>query len=71
MHGRTEKNKKKSLDTNEYQKATKQVAKRICQKAKEMICEENETMLARANSQIGSLKRYNSRKLILQYAELL
>ena len=40
-------------------------------KSKKMICEENETMLARANSQIGSLKRYNSRKLILQYSELL
>ena len=54
-----------------YQKPSKQVIIRICQKAKEVKNIDGENLLAKTNSQIGSLKNYNCRKLILDYVEKL
>lgn len=54
-----------------YQKPNRQVTIRICQKAKNIKYEEINGLLAKTNSQIGSLKNYNCRKLISQYANLL
>ena len=53
-----------------YQKPGKQVIKRVYQKAK-VTTSSDENLLAKTNSQIGFLKNYNARKLILNYAELL
>ncbi len=44
---------------------------RIWQKAKDIKYEGTNSLLAKTNSQIGSLKNYNCRKLISQYADLL
>lgn len=41
------------------------------QKAKKTKNTSNENLLAKTNAQIGSLKNYNCRKLILNYAEML
>lgn len=54
-----------------YQKPNKQVSKRMWQKAKNIKYEKTDSLLAKTNSQIGSLKNYNCRKLISQYADLL
>lgn len=54
-----------------YQKPSKQVAIRVWQRAKNIKYEEKDNLLAKTNSQIGSLKNYNCRKLISQYANLL
>lgn len=54
-----------------YQKPNRQVTIRICQKAKNIKYEEINGLLAKTNSQIGSLKNYNCRKLISQYVNLL
>lgn len=54
-----------------YQKPTRQVAKRVWQKAKEIQYDEPGKLLAKTNSQVGSLKRYNCNKLVLQYVNLL
>lgn len=54
-----------------YQKPTKQVAIRVCKKAKEIQYDSLENLLAKTNSQVGILKNYNCRKLSLQYAQLL
>lgn len=54
-----------------YQKPSKQVIIRTCQKAKKIKYTDCENLLARTNSQIGTLKRYNARKLILQYKQIL
>ena len=54
-----------------YQKPNKQVAIRTWQKAKNIKYDEPKKLLAITNSQIGSLKKYNCRKLIYQYVNLL
>lgn len=54
-----------------YQKPTKQVAIRVCTKAKKIQYDNIENLLAKTNSQVGTLKNYNSKKLIYQYASLL
>lgn len=54
-----------------YQKPSKQVIIRICQKAKTIKYTSCESLLAKVNSQIGNLKNYNCRNLISQYADLL
>ena len=54
-----------------YQKPSKQVIIRIYQKAKGMKKIDGENLLARTNSQIGSLKNYNCRKLIYNYINIL
>lgn len=40
-------------------------------KSKKIKYTDCENLLARTNSQIGTLKRYNARKLILQYKQIL
>ena len=54
-----------------YQKPGKQVIKRVYQKAKNTTYSDAEDLLAKTNSQIGFLKNYNARKLIINYANLL
>ena len=54
-----------------YQKPNKQVIIRICQKAKEVKNNYGENLLANINSQIRSLKNYNSKKLIYNYINIL
>lgn len=54
-----------------YQKPCKQVIIRTCQKAKKIKYTNCDNLLARTNSQIGTLKKYNARKLILQYKKIL
>lgn len=54
-----------------YQKPSKQVIIRTCQKAKNIKYTDGDNLLAKTNSQIGTLKNYNCRKLILHYANLL
>lgn len=54
-----------------YQKPSKQVIIRTCQKAINFQYIDDNNLLARANSQIGTLKNYNCRKLILDYVSLL
>ena len=54
-----------------YQKPSKQVIIRTCQKAINFQYVDENNLLARANSQIGTLKNYNCRKLILNYVHLL
>lgn len=54
-----------------YQKSSKQVIIRVCQKAKKVNNIDGENLLAKTNSQIGSLKNYNCKKLIYDYAQML
>lgn len=52
-----------------YQKPSKQVIIRVCQKAKKLQYTGEENLLAKTNSQIGTLKNYNCRKLIEDYSK--
>lgn len=54
-----------------YQKPSKQVIIKTCTKAKKIEYEDRENLIAKVNSPIGTLKKYNSRKLIINYANLL
>ena len=54
-----------------YQKPSKQVIIRVSQKAKKTKNVGENNLLAKANSQIGSLKNYNCRRLIYNYTEIL
>ncbi len=54
-----------------YQKPGKQLIIRVCQKGKNIEYSDKMELLAKTNSQIGTLKRYNARKLILQYKTIL
>ena len=54
-----------------YQKPSKQVIIRTYQKAKNIEYENVNSLLAKINSQIGTLKNYNCRKLIINYSNLL
>ena len=54
-----------------YQKPNKQVIIRVSQKAKKTKNVGENNLLAKTNSQIGSLKNYNCRRLIYNYAEIL
>lgn len=54
-----------------YQKPSKQVIIRVSQKSKNMDYTSKDNLLAKVNSQIGSLKNYNCKKLILNYANTL
>ena len=54
-----------------YQKANKQVIIRTYKKAKKIKFNNEENLLAKTNSQIGSLKNYNCKKLILNYGKSL
>ena len=53
-----------------YQKAKKNTVIRIYQKAKTIKYTDKENLLAKVNSQIGTLKKYNCRKLIFNYAKM-
>ena len=52
-----------------YQKPSKQVIIRVNQKAKNIEYKDETNLLAKTNSQIGTLKNYNCKKLILNYEE--
>lgn len=54
-----------------YQKPSKQVIIRTINKAKTIEYESKVSLLAKTNSKIGSLKNYNCKKLIKNYAESL
>ena len=54
-----------------YQKPKKTTIIRTYQKAKEIQYDNISNLLAKTNSQIGSLKRYNCRKLIFNYSKIL
>lgn len=54
-----------------YQKAKKTTVIRTYFKAKNIIYADIDELLAKANSQIGTLKGYNCRKIILNYADIL
>ncbi len=54
-----------------YQKSSKQVIIRTYSKAKNIEYVSKENLLAKTNAQIGSLKNYNCKKLIVNYAKLL
>lgn len=54
-----------------YQKPSKQVIIRVCNKAKKIQYTDKKNLLAKTNSQMGTLKNYNSRKLISDYANRL
>lgn len=54
-----------------YQKAKKTTIIRIYEKAKNIEYESIENLLAITNSQIGTLKKYNCRKLILNYSKII
>ena len=54
-----------------YQKAKKTTIIRIYEKAKNIKYESVENLLAKTNSQIGTLKKYNCRKLILNYSKII
>ena len=54
-----------------YQKPTKQVIIRVNQKAKNIKYTNKTNLLAKTNSQIGILKKYNCQKLILNYINML
>lgn len=54
-----------------YQKAKKTTIIRIYEKAKNIEYESAENLLAITNSQIGTLKKYNCRKLILNYSKII
>ena len=51
-----------------YQKPSKQVIIRTIQKANKIEYNDIDNLIAKTNSQIGSLKNYNSRKVIIAYA---
>lgn len=53
-----------------YQKAKKNTVIRIYHKAKTIKYTDADNLLAKANSQIGTLKKYNCRKLIFNYAKM-
>ena len=50
-----------------YQKPTKQVIIRVNKKAKQIEYSNVKSLLSKTNSQIGTLKKYNCKKLILNY----
>lgn len=54
-----------------YQKPRKQVIIRVCQKAKNIKYTNGENLLAKTDSQIGNLKNYNCRRLVLNYVKIL
>lgn len=54
-----------------YQKPGKQLIIRVCQKGKNTKYDDKMELLSKTNSQIGTLKKYNARKLILQYKTIL
>ena len=54
-----------------YQKAKKTTIIRIYEKAKNIEYESAENLLAITNSQTGTLKKYNCRKLILNYSKII
>lgn len=54
-----------------YQKAKKTTIIRIYEKAKNIKYKSVENLLAITNSQIGTLKKYNCRKLILNYSKII
>ena len=54
-----------------YQKPTKQVIIRVCNKSKNLNYTSKESLLAKTNAQIGVLKNYNCKRLILNYFKLL
>ena len=54
-----------------YQKSNKQVVIRTYYKAQTIKYTDIDNLLAKTNSQIGTLKNYNCRKLILKYAQQL
>lgn len=54
-----------------YQRPSKQVIIRTYNKAKKIEYEDKQNLIAKVNAQIGTLKKYNSRKLILNYVDLL
>ena len=54
-----------------YQKPGKQLVIRVCQKGKNTKYDDKMELLSKTNSQIGTLKKYNARKLILQYKTIL
>ena len=54
-----------------YQKPSKQVIIRVYQKAKEIKYTDKDNLLSKTNSQIGSLKNYNCKRLISNYVKVL
>lgn len=55
-----------------YQKPSKQVIIRVCKKAEKInYNDERDNLLAKVNSQLGSLKNYNCKKLIMNYVKIL
>ena len=54
-----------------YQKAKKEVIIRTYQKGMKIEFEDINNLLAKTNSQIGSLKKYNCRKVIYNYSKIL
>lgn len=54
-----------------YQTSNKQVIKRTYQKARTLVFTDKDNLLAQTNSQIGTLKRYNCKKLIFNYIKML
>lgn len=54
-----------------YQKPNKQVIIRTCYKSKTIEYSDKENLLAKTNAQIGTLKNYNCRKLVIDYSKLL
>lgn len=54
-----------------YQKAKRTTAIRTDFKAKHIVYSDIDELLAKANSQVGTLKGYNCRKIILNYANIL
>ena len=54
-----------------YQEPSKQVIIRTCQRAKNIQYENEKNLIAKVNSQVGTLKGYNCRKLIRNYIDLL
>ena len=50
-----------------YQKPSKQVIIRVSQKARKISYTDEDNLLAKTNAQIGSLKNYNCKKLIMHY----
>lgn len=53
-----------------YQKAKKTTIIRTYQKAKKIKYTDVDNLLAKVNSQIGTLKKYNCKKIILNYAKI-
>lgn len=54
-----------------YQKPKKENIIRTYQKAKELIYIDKYELLAKVNSQIGTLKNHNCRKLIIEYSKII